>query len=62
MDTSLSELQERVKDREAWVLQSTGSQGFRRDVATEQQKKTFNIVSLEHLFPSSGLFKSSLGL
>ena len=31
MDRSLSKLQEIVKDREAWVLQSVGSQRFGHD-------------------------------
>ena len=31
MDMNLSELQEMVKDREAWVLQSMGSQRVRHD-------------------------------
>ena len=41
---SLSKLQERVKDREAGVLQSMGSQTVKHDLATEQQQnawKTF---------------------
>ena len=36
MDMSLSKLQEMVKDREAWVLQSMGSQRVRHSLATEQ--------------------------
>ena len=35
---SLSKLQERVKDREAGVLQSMGSQTVKHDLATEQQQ------------------------
>ena len=35
MDMSLSKLQEMVKDREAWVLQSMGSQRVRNDLVTE---------------------------
>ena len=31
MDMSLSKLQEMVKDREAWLLQSMGSQRVRHD-------------------------------
>ena len=37
MDISLSKLQEIVKDREAGMLQSLGSQRVRQDVASEQQ-------------------------
>ena len=36
MDMSLSKLQELVMDREACVLQSTGSQRIRHDLRTEQ--------------------------
>ena len=35
-DISLSKLRKMVKDREAWQLQSTGSQRVRHDLATEQ--------------------------
>ena len=38
VDTSLSELQEMVKDREAWPVQSLESQRVRHDLATEQQQ------------------------
>ena len=38
-DTSLSKLQEVVKNREAGVLQSMGSQGVRHDLETEQQQR-----------------------
>ena len=37
MDMNLSKLQEIVKTEEPGVLQSTGPQRFRRDLATEQQ-------------------------
>ena len=37
MDMSLSKLQETMKDREAWQLQSTGSQRVGHNLATEQQ-------------------------
>ena len=37
MDMNLSKLQEIVKDREACVLQSMGSQRVRHDLVTEQQ-------------------------
>ena len=37
IDMSLSKLQEIVKDREACVLQSMGSQRVRHDLVTEQQ-------------------------
>ena len=38
MDKGLSKLQEIVKDREAGVLQSMGSQRVRHDLATEQRQ------------------------
>ena len=37
-DIILSKLQEIVKDREAWLLQSMGSQRVRHDLVTEQQQ------------------------
>ena len=37
MDMSLSKLQEMVKDRETWMVQSTESQRVGRDLANEQQ-------------------------
>ena len=37
MDMNLSKVQEVVKDRKPGVLQSTGSQRVRHDLATEQQ-------------------------
>ena len=37
MDMSLSKLWEIVKDREDWVLQSTGSRRVGNDSVTEQQ-------------------------
>ena len=37
MDMSLNKLQEMVKDREAGVLQSIGSQNAGHDLASEQQ-------------------------
>ena len=36
MDMSLNKLQEIVKDREAWLLQSMGSQSVRHDLVTQQ--------------------------
>ena len=39
MDISLSKLQEIVMDREAWWLQSMGSQRVGRDWVTKQQKQ-----------------------
>ena len=38
MDMSLSKLQEMVKDREAWVLQSMELQRVRHDLVTEQDE------------------------
>ena len=40
VDMSFSKLQEIVKDREACVLQSEGSQRFRHNLATEQQQNS----------------------
>ena len=39
MDTSLSKLQEIVKDREAGMLQSMELQKVRHDLATKQQQQ-----------------------
>ena len=50
MDRSLRKLQETVKDREACVLQSLGSQRLGHDLVTEQQKYTQG-----SLVPSQGL-------
>ena len=36
MDMSLSKLQELVEDREAWCLQSMGSQRVKRNLPTDQ--------------------------
>ena len=38
MDMSLSKLREIVKNREAWLLQSVGSQRVGHNLATEQQQ------------------------
>ena len=43
-DTSLSKLQEVVKNREAGVLQSMGSQGVRHDLETEQQQRDMSDI------------------
>ena len=40
MDRSLSKLQKTVKDREAGVMQSMGSQRVRHDLATETTTTT----------------------
>ena len=40
MDMSLCKLWEMVKDREACMLQSMGSQKVRHDLATEQQQQS----------------------
>ena len=48
MDMSLSKLQEMVKDREAWLLQSMGSPRGRQDWLTEQeQNKECLILNLQ---------------
>ena len=39
LDMNLSELQEIVKDREAGVLQSMGSQRVEHDLVTKQEQK-----------------------
>ena len=39
MDVNLSNLREILKDREAWYLQSTGSQRLGHNLATEQQQQ-----------------------
>ena len=39
MDMNLSKFREMVKDREACVLQSMGSQRVGRDLGTEQQQQ-----------------------
>ena len=44
MFISVSQLQQRVKDRKPGVLQSMGSQRVRHDRATEQQQHRFLIV------------------
>ena len=41
MDMILSKLQELVKDRGAWVLQSLGSQRVIHDLGTEDQQTLF---------------------
>ena len=41
MDMNMSKLQEIVKDRELWVLQSRGSQSVGHGLATEQQQHLF---------------------
>jgi len=43
MDMSLSKLQEIVKDREAWLLQSMGSQRVGHNRVTEQQQPVHNL-------------------
>ena len=44
MDMNLSQLQEIVEDRGAWVLQSVGSQRVGHDLATEQQQAEFDTM------------------
>ena len=48
MDISLSKLQEIVKDREAGMLQSLGSQRVRHDLATEHRHE-YRLLSPHHL-------------
>ena len=45
MDMSVSKLQERVNDREAWHSQSMGSQRVGHDLATEQQATKKSVSS-----------------
>jgi len=42
-DITLSKLREMVKDREAGMLQSMGSQRVRHDLVTEQQIHKINL-------------------
>ena len=58
MDMSLSKLQEMVKNREACMLQSTGSQRVRHDIMTEQQLPGYFLTQWLTLF--SILFKKLL--
>ena len=48
MDMSLSKLQEILKDREAWLLQSIESQRTGHDWATEQPPPPFNGILLNN--------------
>ena len=52
MDISLSKLRETVKDREAGVLQSLGSQRVRQDLATEHRHE-YRLLSLHRLLITS---------
>ena len=45
-DMSVSKLQEIVKDREAWVLQSMGLQRFRHSLTNEQQSSQMGLPVL----------------
>ena len=47
MDKSLSKLQEMVKDREVWCLQSIGLQRVGHDLVTEQTTTSFHFRRLE---------------
>ena len=49
LDMSLGKLWEMAKDREAWVLQSMGSQRVRHDLATEQQQYVNSEWVFSHL-------------
>ena len=40
IDMNLSKLQDKMKDREAWVLQSMGSQRIGHNSLTEKQQST----------------------
>ena len=44
MDMSVSKLQERVKDREAWHAAVHGSQRVGHDVVTEQQIYIYKLI------------------
>ena len=52
MDVSLSKLQEMVKDREAGVLQSMGSQRERHNLATKQHHLFILLQLLKDAFCS----------
>ena len=60
MDMSLSKLQEKVKDREGWCLQSMGLQRVRHNWATAQQKlgSTWGMILIHT--PASRLALSSM--
>ena len=60
MDMSLSKLQEKVKDRKAWSLQSMGLQRGRHNWATEQQKTGFTWGMILIHTPASRLALSSM--
>ena len=61
MDMSLSKLWETVKDREAGMLQSMGSQRVGHDLATEQQARVKDIEPhLQQWFSTKGGFVASI--
>ena len=49
MNMNLGKLQEMVRDREAWLLQSMGSQKVRSHWATEQQQQHSIVTYVPHL-------------
>ena len=62
MDRNLRKLQEMVKDREAGMLQFTGSQTVRHDLVTEQQQTAFLARTLIMWFKQVFLSPTSLVL
>ena len=44
VDMNLSKLQEVVKDRKAYVLQSVGLKRVRQDLVTEQQQQSHGLI------------------
>ena len=48
MDMNLRKLWEILKDRGAWLLQSTGLQRVTKDISTEQQLQQINWQPLVH--------------
>ena len=61
MDVSLRKLQEMVKDREAGMLQSTGSQRVRHSWVTEQKQHLQHVSVTNHLHCIDNLLPGNCG-